>query len=120
MASENNRSDKVRKALQREIASIINNDIKDPRFEDQVISVTDVEISGDFRHAKVFVSILADDEERNELMTLLLTYSNRIRKLVGERVRLRYTPEIHLKLDESLERGTRVSVLLDQIARGEA
>jgi ribosome-binding factor A len=78
-----------------------------------------VELSSDLRHAKLFISILADEDRQNEMMTILLDSIPKIRKHVGQRIQLRHTPEIELELDRSLERGARVSQLLDRIARGE-
>jgi ribosome-binding factor A len=104
----------------REMGDILRNGLKDPRLTDTVISVTDVEVSGDLRHAKVFVSILTDDDDyKVELMTLLMSYEVKIRKEVAQRIKLRYVPEIKLKLDESLERGTHMTNLLNRIERGE-
>jgi ribosome-binding factor A len=114
------RSDRVRKALMREVADILMTEIKDPQLEGWVISVTDVEVSADLSVAKVYISILGEKEEQIEVMTRLLDYTSKIRKAVGHRVRLRHTPEIVLKLDEALERGTRLTQLLDKIAKGEA
>lgn len=119
MAEPSTRLERVRKAILCELADLIRTEVKDPRLDHQVISVTDVEITSDLRHAKVFISILADEDERNELMTILLESAGKLRKGLGQRVRLRYTPELHLKLDESLERGTRVHLLIEQISRGE-
>lgn len=113
------RVDRVRKAVLREMGDILANELQDPRLDDQIISVTDVEVSNDLRHAKVFFSILADEETRNELMTLILDYAPKIRQALGQRVQLRYVPELHLFLDDSLERGTRVSALLNKLSSGE-
>ncbi len=119
-SSSYSRTDRVRKALMREMGDILRNGLKDPRLTDTVISVTDVEVSGDLRHAKVFVSILTDDDDyKVELMTLLMSYEVKIRKEVAQRIKLRYVPEIKLKLDESLERGTHMTNLLNRIERGE-
>ena len=119
-SSSYSRTDRVRKALMREMGDILRNGLKDPRLTDTVISVTDVEVSGDLRHAKVFVSILTDDDDyKVELMTLLMSYEVKIRKEVAQRIKLRYVPEIKLKLDESLERGTHMTSLLNRIERGE-
>jgi len=119
-SSSFSRSDRVRRAMMKELGDILMNDLKDPRLSDTVISVTDVEVSGDLRHAKVFVSILTDDDDyKVELMTLLMSYEVKIRKALAQRVSLRYVPEIKLKLDESLERGTHMTNLLNRIERGE-
>lgn len=114
-----NRSDRVRKALIREVSDILANEIKEPLLINQVISVTDAEVSGDLRHAKVFISILADEEAQSQIMAVLEEQKSKIRYEVGQRIRLRYTPEIDLRLDNSLERGARVTHLLNQISRGE-
>jgi ribosome-binding factor A len=121
MASEktNPRMERIRKAIMRELADLIANDLKDPRLDHQVISITDVEVTNDLSHAKVFISILGEEEERNQLMTLLMEYKGKLRKGLSQSLQLRHTPELHLHLDDSLERGLRMSQLLDKIAKGE-
>lgn len=116
---EFSRSDRVRKALMREISDIIATEVKDPRLENQIISVTDVEVSPDLQHAKIFLSILAEAGIQAELMDILKNAQPQVRSAVGRRVRLRHTPTIEFRMDDSLERGTRITHLLDQIARGE-
>ena len=105
--------------MMREISEIIARELKEPILANQVISVTDVVISPDNRHAKVFVSILGDDAKRAEILTVLQEAQSQIRHHVGQRIRLRYTPEIEIRYDDSLERGARVTDLLNQISRGE-
>ncbi|MDX2084237.1 MAG: 30S ribosome-binding factor RbfA [Candidatus Melainabacteria bacterium] len=118
--SEFSRVDRVRKAILKEMGDILAREIKDPRLESYVISVTEVVLTNDLRHAKVYVSILHDDpDQRNLLMTILMEYQSKIRSAIGRRIRLRYTPEVELALDTSLERGMRVSQLLEKISRGE-
>lgn len=114
-----NRGDKIRKAMIREVSDILAHEIKDPRLVNQVISVTDAEISGDLRHAKIFVSVLGDEALQDEIMEILQAETSKIRYEIGQRIRLRYTPEIDIRLDNSLERGARVTHLLNQISRGE-
>lgn len=121
MANRNDfsRTDRVRKAIIREFSEILTHDVKDPRLVNQLISVTDVEVSGDMRHAKVFVSIMGEESLQNEIMEVLKENTPKIRSAIGQRIRLRYTPEIDVRLDNSLERGSRVTQLLNQISRGE-
>ena len=121
MANRNefSRTDRIRKAIIREFSDILKHEIKDPILANQLISVTDVEVSGDMRHAKVFVSIMAEESLQEDIMTVLLENKSKIRSAIGQRIRLRYTPEIDIKLDNSLERGTRITQLLNQISRGE-
>ncbi len=113
------RADRVRKALMREISDIIRRQVKDPRLANEVISVNDVDLSKDLRHAKIFVSILGTDEIQNEIMAILQEWKPQIRSEIGKRIRLHHTPEIAFYIDNSLERGSRVTQLLDQISRGE-
>jgi ribosome-binding factor A len=116
---EFSRADRVRKALMREVSDIIANEVKSPELSNSVISVTDVDLSNDLRHAKVFLSVMGSFEEQEAVMAILTDWQPKIRMMIGQRIRLRFTPEIVLKLDDSLERGTRVTQLLDQISRGE-
>src|SRR4051812_11838252 len=111
MANRNefSRTDRVRKAVIREFSDILTHEVKDPKLVNQLISVTDVEVSGDMRHAKVFVSIMGEESLHNELMDVLKENTPKIRSALGQRIRLRYTPEIDIRLDNSLERGARVT-----------
>lgn len=113
------RVDKVRKALMREMAEAIRVDLGGPELEGQVVSVTDVDVSQDLRHAKFFLSILADETKKLLIMDYLLTNLPKLRYAIGKRVQLRFVPEIKLELDNSLERGTRVYHIIEKIARGE-
>lgn len=113
------RADRIRKAITREFSDIIRHEIQEPALVNQVISVTDVDVSGDLRHAKIFISVLGDEAKQEEVMGILQENLPRIRQAIGQRIRLRYTPELQLALDNSLERGSRVTQLLNQISRGE-
>jgi len=116
---EFSRSDKVRKALMREVSDIIRKEVKDPRLSDTVVSITDVELSKDLRYAKLFVSVFGSPELQEEIMAILEEWTPQVRYEVGRRIRLHHTPEIAFELDNSLERGVRITQLLDQISRGE-
>ncbi|MBY0449159.1 MAG: 30S ribosome-binding factor RbfA [Cyanobacteria bacterium] len=111
------RIDRVRKAMIREVSSIIATELQDPRLEGRIVSVTDVEMTNDLRYAKIFVSVLGDEPSKEAVMEALLEKTPQVRSQVGRRIRLRYTPEVHFFMDDSLERGDRVSELLKQIAR---
>jgi ribosome-binding factor A len=117
--TDNTRVMKVRKALIREVSDIIPNVIKDPRLTPHLISVTDIDVSHDLQHAKIYVSIMADEDKQNELLAILKEAQPKIRLAVGQRIRLRHTPSIEVFLDDSLERGSRISQLLEQIAKEE-
>ena len=114
-----NRADRIRKAMVREFSDILMREMKEPKLVDVMISVTDAEVSGDLRHVRLFVSIRGDLALQNEIMDILRDYSPKIRSELGKRISLRYTPEIEIHLDTSLERGAKITELLNKITRGE-
>lgn len=111
------RIDRLREQMKAEISDILRREMKDPRLG--FVSVTDVEMSQDLRHAKVYVSILGDEAAKRETIAALQGAVGFVRTEIGRRIRLRHTPEIVFKLDESIERGARIFELLEQI-KGEA
>jgi ribosome-binding factor A len=102
----------------KEIADIIQKEIRDPRIAG-VISITDIDISHDNSYAKVYFSVFADEKAKQASIEALEENTSRIRYEVGKRVRLRLTPELRFIPDDSLERGTKVMDLIDKISRGE-
>ncbi|MBQ3101596.1 30S ribosome-binding factor RbfA [bacterium] len=112
------RNEKVRKALMREISDIIFREIKDPRLTG-VVSITDVDVSSDNSAARVFFSVLGDEELKQATKEALDANTPRIRHEVGKRIRLRHTPSLLFIPDDSLERGMRINSLLNKISRGE-
>ena len=113
------RNERVRKTLIKEIADIVQKEIRDSRING-MISITDVEVSHDNSFAKVFFSVLSsNDEEKEKTVQALIDNTSKIRYEVGKRIRLRLTPELKFYLDESLERGTKITDLINKISRGE-
>ncbi|WP_373898458.1 30S ribosome-binding factor RbfA [Haloimpatiens sp. FM7315] len=108
------RGGRINEELKREISSIIRSDIKDPRI-DSMISVTDVNVTKDLRYAKVYVSIYGKEDKKEETISILRSSAGFIRKEVGRRVNLRFTPEIIIELDSSIERGMHIDSLLNRI-----
>jgi ribosome-binding factor A len=106
---------RLRELFKQEISAILHREMKDPRIG--FVSVTDVELTPDLRHAKVFVSILGGDDAKTKTMAGLTSAQGFIRTELGRRIRLRYLPQIHFKLDESIERGVRVQHLLRRVAQ---
>jgi ribosome-binding factor A len=100
----------------KEVASETIRRLKDPRITG-LVSVTDVEVSGDMSHAKVFVSIYGDEDQQRETLEGLQAASGYVRTQVGREVKLRVTPEIHFRQDKSLEQGANINALLMRIKR---
>ncbi|PPT05372.1 Ribosome-binding factor A [Geitlerinema sp. FC II] len=91
--------------------------IKDDRVGAGMVSITDVDVSGDLQHAKIFVSIYGTEDARAETMAGLESATNYVRRELGSRVRLRRTPEVQFLEDRSLERGDRTIDLINRLSR---
>jgi ribosome-binding factor A len=88
--------------------------LKDPRIG--FVTVTGVDTSPDLRNAIVYFSVLGTDEERSATMAALDSASSHVRSEIGHEVRLKYTPKLEFRIDESIERGTYMSSLLRELA----
>lgn len=111
------RVDRLREQMKAEISDILRREMKDPRLG--FVSVTDVEVSQDLRHAKVYVSILGDETAKKDTIDALQGAAGFVRTEMARRIHLRHTPEIIFRLDESIERGARIFELLEQV-KGDA
>lgn len=109
------RISRVAELIKREVSQMLLHGIKDDRVGAGMVSVTDVDLSGDLQHAKIFVSIYGSDEAKQETMAGLKSATGYVRSELGQRVRLRRTPEVIFQEDTSIERGTRVLSLLNQL-----
>lgn len=109
------RPEKVREFIKEQVGDIIQHAVKDPRIG--FVSVTDVEVSVDLRHAKVFVSVLGDAQAKADTMAGLESAQGFVRGELGRRLQMRFTPEILFRLDESIERGTRIVTLIREVAK---
>jgi ribosome-binding factor A len=106
---------RVAELIKREVSQLLMNGIKDERVGAGMVSVTDVDVSGDLQHAKIFVSIYGTDEARAATMAGLRSATGYVRSELGQRVRLRRTPEVVFLEDRSIERGTKVLSLLNRL-----
>lgn len=109
------RLERLQELIKEEFGSILQRDLKDPRIG--FVSVTDVEVSNDYSHVKIFVSVLGDTEAKRLTMEGLESAKGFIRTELGQRIRMRHTPEVHLIADDSMERGSRIMKLLDEVKK---
>ncbi|MBW4669576.1 MAG: 30S ribosome-binding factor RbfA [Cyanomargarita calcarea GSE-NOS-MK-12-04C] len=109
------RISRVAELIKREVSQMLLNGIKDDRVGAGMVSVTDVNVSGDLQHAKIYVSIYGTDEAKLETMAGLKSATGYVRSELGARVRLRRTPEVSFIEDDSIERGNKVLSLLNQL-----
>jgi ribosome-binding factor A len=101
--------------LKNEISAIIAQRVRDPRVG--FATVTQVKVSPDLRYARVFVSVFGSEKEKKETLGALINATSYIRKQIGSRIRLRYLPELTFAYDESVERGDRMTQLIEGIKR---
>lgn len=110
------RNERVRKELMRDISDILRKEI---RGLAGVVSILDVEVSHDNSFAKVIYSVLGNPEQIDKTKEIIEKSTPKIRYEVGKQIRLRLTPELKFVYTDSLEKGSRVSELIDKISRGE-
>lgn len=110
------RVSRVASLIKREVSQMLIAGIKDDRVGAGMVSVTDVDVSGDLQHAKIYVSIYGTEDARAETMQGLHAATGFVRGELGHRIRLRRTPEVVFLEDRSIERGSRVLTLINQLS----
>ncbi|MGU3469587.1 30S ribosome-binding factor RbfA [Paenibacillus sp. D51F] len=106
---------RVGEQIKKELSQIIQAELKDPRIG--FITVTGVEVTNDMSQARVYLSVLGSDEQKEETLKALARGTGFIRSELGKRIRLRHTPELLFKFDSSIEYGSRIESLLTDINR---
>jgi ribosome-binding factor A len=107
------RANRVGEQMKKELSDIIGRKMKDPRIG--FVTVTDVQVSGDLQQAKVYITVLGGEDQRENTLKGLAKAKGFIRSEVGQRVRLRKTPEIIFEFDESIEYGNHIETLLRKV-----
>ena len=106
------RIEKLQELIKQEMSKMLLREIKDPRIG--FVTVTDVEMTGDLREAKIYVSIMGDEEKVQESLKGLKSALGFIRREIGKRIKIRFTPEISFALDTSLDYSEHIQkILLD-------
>src|SRR5947209_14264640 len=109
------RQEKLGELIAVELSELLRTRVKDPRVG--FASITHVEVSGDYRHAKIFVSVMGSEEEQVNTMKALKHATGFLRHELASRLTLRYMPEIVFKLDTSIEQGARILELIREVER---
>jgi ribosome-binding factor A len=110
------RTDRIDQILRQEISQALEREVSDPRIG--FVTVTDVETVADLSRAKVWVSIIGSDAERKQTLSALRKAMPFIRHGLNSKIRLRRIPELDVRLDDSMERGTRVLQILGELEDG--
>jgi ribosome-binding factor A len=108
------RRERVAEQIRRELADLIHSELRDPRVG--MVSLTEVAVSADYAHAKVFFSSLAGSEHLDSVMAGLEHSAGFLRTELGKRISLHMTPQLHFVFDQSLERGAQLSRLISEAA----
>lgn len=107
------RANRVAEQMKKELGEIIVRKLKDPNIG--FVTVTDVEVTGDLQQATIYITVLGGDGKRNQTLKALEKAKGFIRTEIGQRIRLRITPELLFKFDESAAYGNRIDDLLRQV-----
>ncbi|MBU0881126.1 MAG: 30S ribosome-binding factor RbfA [Candidatus Omnitrophica bacterium] len=109
------RSGRVQEAIRQEVSSIIHSQIRDPRLG--FLTITGVELTKDLRYARIYFSVLGGDKEKKLALRGLNSAKGYIKGLLGDRIKLRYMPDIEFKIDETLERTRNIYDLFEKIKK---
>lgn len=108
---------RISEEMKKEVSNIIQNELKDPRLP-QMISVMSANVTKDLRYAKVYISVFGGEEEKKNALSALKSAAGYIRREVGHRMQLRYTPEMQFELDNSIEHGAYITRLINDTMKG--
>ena len=110
--AQGRRVERVAALIRKEVSELMINGIRDERVHQGMVSITEVEVSGDLQHCKIFVSVFGEAQERDQVLEGLQAASGFRRGELGRRLQMRRAPEVVFQLDRGLERGTSVLGLL--------
>jgi len=106
------RKDRISEEIKKEVSAIIHNQLKDPRLPD-MISVVSTDVTRDLRYAKIYISVLGSEQEEKGAIDALKSAAGFIRRELGRKLKLRYTPELLFELDHSIEHGVYITKLIN-------
>ncbi len=112
MPRDFSRTLRIAEQIQRDLAELLRIEVKDPRIG--MVTLTDVEVTADYAHAKVFFTTLGDADQIAAATEGLTRAAGFLRHELGHRIKLRSIPQLHFIYDESVERGVRLSRLIDE------
>ena len=109
------RVERVAALIRRETSELLIHGIRDERVHQGMVSITDVEVSGDLQHCKIFVSIYGEDADKRNVLEGLKAASGYLRGELGRRLQMRRAPEVVFQLDRGIEKGASVLNLLNRL-----
>lgn len=115
MAKEYSRTQRIGDQMQRELARMIQREIKDPRLG--MVTLTGIEVNRDLSHARVFFTVMGQDDDQQKIalnQEILNESAGYLRMLLGKSLKLRTIPQLHFHYDESVSRGAHLSALIER------
>ncbi|WP_373896049.1 30S ribosome-binding factor RbfA [Virgibacillus natechei] len=107
------RANRVAEQMKKELGEIFTQKLKDPRIG--FVTVMDVEVTGDLQQATIFISVLGDEQQKHDTLLGLTKAKGFIRSEIGQRIRLRKTPELMFEFDEAFDHGNRIETILREL-----
>jgi ribosome-binding factor A len=109
------RVSRIGEQMKKELSQIVQREIKDPRIG--FVTITGVEVTADLQQAKVYISVMGNDEQKSASIKALEKAKGFVRSELGKRIQLRHTPDLIFKVDESIEYGNKIESLLKDIKK---
>ncbi|AAP99178.1 MULTISPECIES: 30S ribosome-binding factor RbfA [Prochlorococcus] len=113
--AQSRRVEKVAALIRKEMSELLSNGIRDQRVNTTMITITEVEVSGDLQHCKIFVSIYGNEIQKDEVFSGLEASQSFLKGELGRRLQMRRAPEVVFKLDRGMEKGISVLNLLEKL-----
>jgi ribosome-binding factor A len=112
------RTERISSLIRKEISDLLLEQVNDPRLS-SLISVTEVWTSSDLKNAKIYISTLEGEANKDEILEGFNAASGFLRKELGNRLRLRQVPHLSFHFDDSIEKGARILGLIEQVTSGD-
>ncbi|KXG75796.1 30S ribosome-binding factor RbfA [Thermotalea metallivorans] len=113
------RTSRISEEIKRIVSQLMMNELKDPRLS-PLTSIVGVEVTKDLRYANIYISVYGSQEEKENSLKALQNAAGYIRKEIGRSLKLRYTPELLFKIDQSIEQGMYISDLISKVTKKDA
>ena len=118
MVQDFSRTERIGQQLQRELAVLVRDELKDPRLG--MVTIQAVRVVRDLSHAKVFFTVMGGEHDQNESGKVLNHAAGFLRRLLAQRVKLRTMPQLHFVYDESIEYGSHLSTLIEEAVEADS
>ncbi len=113
------RADRVAEEIKKVVSHLLYHEVKDPRMPD-FLTITHVKVTRDLSHATLFYSVMGDEKEKQNGKIALNAANSFLRRELAKNIKLRVTPQLHFKEDNSIEEGMRISRLIDETMKKDA